>query len=94
MRTELRAIERPQQAEWCVCRFFKRPNEPGHVWLRLKMFARTEYWSALSEYRGLVKTSDRSRTLVDDDKCYGFGGEGDSIYSLKSTTCFDILGND
>lgn len=93
MRTELRAIERPQQAEWCVCRFFKRQDEPGHVWLRLKMFARTEFASALSEYRGLVRSSDKSRTLVNDDEGYGFGGEDDSIYTLEGTTCFQILGN-
>jgi hypothetical protein len=60
------------------------------------MFARTERSSALSAYRGLVtgvRNQDGSRTLVNDDQCYGFGlgGEGDSIYSLEGTTCYDIL---
>ncbi len=61
------------------------------------MFARTERSSALSEYRGLVtgvRNHDGSRTLVNDDQCYGFGDEGDSIYSLEGTTCYDILEKD
>lgn len=54
------------------------------------MFARTHCSSALSEYRGLVKANDQSRTLV-DDQSYGFGGEKDSIYTLEGTTCYEIL---
>lgn len=66
-------------------------EDSNHVWLRLKMFARTDFGSALSEYRGLVTAMDEARTLVDGDQRYGFGGEDDSIYSLKGTTCYEIL---
>ena len=55
------------------------------------MFARTHCASALSEYRGLVAAKDQTRTLVDGDQSYGFGGEDDSIYSLEGTTCYEIL---